>query len=316
MKKYFIFISCILIFGCSNEPDGIFVDTIGNNGIHAKLFTKAGNSNNPLIIVVPGSGGSFIPNEQLFGITMSGYDVLSIAYFGENKLPQNIELIPLEYLKKIILWSKNEFLNRKIVLLGISKGAEYSLAFASEFDLIDGLICYSPSSFILPNHVGLQKNELQKSSWSLNGEGIPFAELSPFNDKAGKITYKIYIYPIFDNKEQVDKSRIQVENIKCDVLLLSGKDDLVWPSFKMANSIKNQIEKNTQKYIIKHISYENCGHQFFWFDQNVPKKRAESQSMNLTGIKKHKFLYGGTNEGTINAMIDSRIEVLTFLKEI
>ena len=316
MKKYFFITWIILIIGCSSKPEGISTETIGANDISAKLISKANNSTRPLLIVVPGSGGSFIPSEKLFGLVLSGYDVLSIAYFGEKNLPKMIELIPLEYLQKVVLWSKSKFSGRKIVLLGISKGAEYSLAFASNFDLIDGLICYSPSSFILPNHIGLQDEGMQKSSWSLNGKELPFAELKSFNDKAGKIIYKKYIDLIFGNREQMMKSRIKVENIKCNLLLLSGKEDLVWPSSKMASMLKTEAEKSDEEYKVKQISYENCGHQFVWFDEKEPKTRTEYQSMNLTGIKKHKFLYGGTHEGTIRAMVNSRNEVISFLKDI
>ncbi|MEP0265365.1 acyl-CoA thioester hydrolase/BAAT C-terminal domain-containing protein [Dokdonia sp.] len=316
MKRSLVFLIYILISGCSDIPENIAVEKINQTNISARLISKSKNTSRPLVIVVPGSGGSYIPNKKLYGLVFSGYDVLSIAYFGESNLPQKIELIPLEYLKEVVLWSKKKFPERKIVLLGISKGAEYSLAFASNYDLIDGLICYSPSSFILPNHIGVQKKESQKSSWSLHGNEVPFARLSPFNDPAGKIVYKNYITPIFNNAEQIKKSRIQVENSMCHILLLSGEDDLVWPSYKMANLIKSEAEKNKQERILTHISYKDCGHQFVWFDQEVPQKRTEYQSMNLTGIKKHKFLYGGTQEGTINAMINSRIQVLRFLEKL
>lgn len=316
MKRPIVLILLILIFGCSSDPKGISIITISENNISAKLISNSENSNQPLVIVVPGSGGSYIPNKKLFGLVSDGYDVLSIAYFGEKNLPKKIELIPLEYLENVVHWSKIKFPKRKIVLLGISKGAEYCLTFASNFDLIDGLICYSPSSFSIPSHVGLKENQLQKSSWSLNGKELPFATLKTFNDKAGKIVYKKYIDPIFDNKKQLEESRIKVENINCNLLLLSGKDDLIWPASKMANLIIDKATKSEQDYILKHISYENCGHQFVWFSSENPEKRAEYQSMNLTGIKKHKFLYGGTADGTINAMVESRIQIINFLKKI
>lgn len=316
MKKYLLLIMYILISGCENVPEAISVDIINTTGIRVKLLSEEKNANRPLVIIVPGSGGSFIPNKKFYGLVTRGYDVLSIAYFGEKNLPKKIEHVPLEYLKNVVLWSKNKFPKRKIVLLGVSKGAEYSLTFASNFDLVDGLIGYSPSAFVLPNHIGLQKNEPQKSSWSLQGKELPFAPLKTFDDEAGTVIYKKYIDPVFNNKEQIENARIKVENIKCNVLLLSGKEDLVWPASQMASLMKGKMEHSNQDYIIKHISYENCGHQFLWFNEEIPEKRTEYQSMNLTGIKKHKFLYGGSHKGTINAMVNSRIEVLNFLKNI
>ncbi len=316
MLRYFIFlIGFLVVFSCNTSPKGITIEKVDDPNIYARLISKNDNANRPLVILVPGSGNSFIKNEILFGLVDHGYDMLSIAYKGVKKLPKKIEHVPLEYLEKIVLWSKSNFPNRKIVILGISKGAEYSLAFASHYDLIDGLICYTPSAFILPNHVELKQNEVQKSSWSFDGKEIPFATLKPFDDKAGKIVYKKYIDPIFENVKQIETSRIKVENIKCDLLLLTGKDDMVWPASKMADLIIDTIKNKGQNNLVKHVAYQNCGHQFVWFDDKVPSSAPQYQSLNLTGIKKHKFLFGGTKEGTTQAMINSRDEVFKFLEK-
>ncbi|WP_219007357.1 acyl-CoA thioester hydrolase/BAAT C-terminal domain-containing protein [Aquimarina litoralis] len=316
MRSLLIFISCALIFGCQDDITGIHIEKIESNEIHSKLITHKDNSNHILVVVIPGSGGSYLPDEHLFGLVQSGYDALSIAYVGERGLPNKIEQVSLEYLKKTIALVKKRFPERKIVLLGISKGAEYALTFASKYNIIDGIICYSPSCIVLPNHVGLKKNEPQKSSWTFNGKEIPFTELDFFNDEAGKITYNKYIKPVLDDVEELAESRIKVENIKCDLLLLSGENDLVWPATRMSNLIQSKIEEGDSNINVEHISYKNCGHQFVWFDKKAPENAPQYQSMNLTGIKKHKFLFGGTKESTINAMIDSRIKVIEFLKKI
>ena len=307
---------CLLILTCSKNPEGITVDTIDSDTIYSKLISKPENLERPLVIVIPGSGGNYMPDKYLFGLVESGYDVLSIAYVGKKKLPKAIELVPLEYLENVVLWSKNRFSKRKIVLLSISKGAEYALTFASHFNLVDGIICYSPSAFVLPNHVTLDKTELQKSSWTFEGKEIPFAALKPFDDKAGMLTYKKYIDPIFSDGKQLNKSRIKVEAIKCNLLLLTGEDDLVWPATKMAHVIQSEIEKSNSSISVNHISYKKCGHQFVWFDKKDPEYKPEYQSMNITGIKKHKFLFGGTKEATIKAMVNSRNAVLDFLNKV
>ena len=316
MKIFLLTILCVIILGCNNYPKGISINEIDSNEIYSKLISNSKNLERPIVVVVPGSGGSYMPDEHLFGLVQGGYDVLSIAYVGKQGLPKKIEHIPLEYLEKILLVTKERFPDRKIVLLGISKGAEYVLTFASKFNLADGIICYSPSSFILPNHVDLKKNEIQKSSWTLNGKEIPFAKLADFSDEAGMVTYKKYITPIFNDIEKLNKSRIKVENIKCDLLLLSGENDMVWPSTKMANLIQSKISESSSSINVTHKSYKDCGHQFIWFDKEKPKYAPEYQSMNLTGIKKHKFIFGGNTEATIKAMVDSKNRVITFLNNI
>ncbi len=315
-NSFLISLLCFVVFGCVQNPNGIEIQILDSNQIYSRLITSKNNVVRPLVIVVPGSGGSYLPDKRLYGLVTSGYDVLSIAYFGKRGLPSKIEHVPLEYLEKVVTTIRKKYSYEKIVLLGISKGAEYTLVFASHFDMVDGIICYSPSSFVLPNHVDLKENEAQKSSWTFNESEVPFAELEHFNDQAGKVVYKKYIKPILSDSIQLNKSRIRVENIKCNLLLLSGEDDLVWPSTEMSNLIKLKIEESDSPINVEHISYKNSGHQFFWFDDNRPEKAPQYQSMNLTGIKKHKFIFGGTEVPTINAMIDSKTRVLEFLSDI
>lgn len=317
MRYLLICMLFILTFGCSDIPEGIYIDnTIGSDEIYSRLIMNPKNATRPLVIVIPGSGGSYMPDKHFFGLVQDGYDVLSIAYFGKQGLPKNIEHIPLEYLEKVISIVKKKYTFRKMVLLGISKGAEYTLTFASYYHLVDGIICYSPSSFVLPNHVGLKENENQKSSWVFNDTEVPFAELRHFSDKAGIVTYKNYIQPILNDSIQLKKSRIKVENIRCNLLLLSGEDDLVWPSAQMGELIKSKIEESNSNINVEHISFKNCGHQFVWFDKKIPEHVPQYQSMNLTGIKKHKFIFGGNKEATIKAMVESKNKVIEFLKKI
>ena len=103
------------------------------------------------------------------------------------------------------------------------------------------------------------------------------------------VVYKKYIDPIFNDKKQLEKSLIQIQNIDCNILLLSGKEDLVWPASRMAALLESKIDTSAYKHTFTHIPYEGCGHQFTWFNEEPPKEKVAYQSTNLTGIKKHKF---------------------------
>ena len=310
-------LALLFLIGCSDSINKPVVTEILNNEFKVKLVRSANEDlSKAVILIVPGSGGGFIKDESLYGLAFEGHPLVSIAYFGEKQLPKQIEKIPLEYLDSIVKWGRKNFMNRKIVMIGISKGAEYSLLYESQYNCLDGLICYSPSSFVFPNHVKVKKGKIMQSSWTYKNEEVPFAELDQFSTPAGKVVYKDYIEPLFETELEKSKSLIKVENIKCPILLLSGEDDLVWPTTRMAKLMEKKILKDKPKSKFKHKSYPNCGHQFFWFNKERPTKITDSQSMRLTGIKKHRFLYGGTMEGTINAMVDSRLEVLKFLDEL
>ena len=305
-----VFIITILL-SCQKAALNIDVKAVEENGIVGEYLFQKENVQNPIIVVLSGSGKGLLHARELEGLVQEGYDVFSVAYQGQKLLPKRINRIPIEYVKKCIDWAqtKNEG-TRKIILLGISRGAELALLYASKFDNIDGLIGYSPSNIVLPDHVGVDDTMPLLSSWTYQGRDIPFANIRRFDDEAGKIRYKKYIDPILKKRVNSSEGFIDVSKIKCPTLLLSGKADLVWPSYEMSEMM---VEETERRNTIKSIGYENAGHQFLWFSKGEPTRVATSQSLRLTGIKKHRFLYGGTEEGTKKAMIESRKEVLKFI---
>ncbi len=314
-----ILLLAFAVFSCQSPlPSDLTITSIEEAGVYAQLMEKQGNEDKVLIVLVPGSRPGFIKQEALFGLVKSGYDVLSIAYFGYADLVPQLEAVPLEYLNNCIVWAQKRFPNRKIVLMGISKGAEYALSYASYFDRIDGLIAYSPSCLVIPNHVGVPENKAYHSSWTLEGEEIPFANIKRFDDPAGTLKYGKYIEPILADTAMLDQSIIKIERSTCPILLLSGKADSVWPAYQMSLILQNRAITEGQNQRIKHVAYENCGHQLFWWEDRVPQANevVTSQTMRLRPIKKHRFKFGGTNEGTQKGMLASRKAALDFLDQL
>lgn len=317
MMKLTQLLLLLLLIACKAEvPNGIEMQRIDEDGFKAKLLTKEGNHSEKVIIIVPGSGGGFIRDRAILGLVNQGYNVFSMVYFGESGLPKQIEQIPIEGIHKSIAWLKKEQEVKKIIVIGISKGAELSLLYASKFDDIDGLICYSPSNIILPNHVQIKKEKDFKSSWTYQGIEVPYAKLKLFKAPAGNVIYKSYIDPILKDEAELLKAEIEVEKIKCPLLLLSGKEDQVWPAYPMSKRMEKRIQAHASQTPINAIGYEDCGHQFLWFGTGEPQSVTTSQSLWLSGFKRHRFIYGGSIEGTKKAMKDSKIKVFEFIAKI
>jgi len=298
---------------CNQPPPDLNVLQVAEPGIEARLYSKPRNWQNPIVVVIPGSKPGHIKGKVLYDLVESGYDVYSIAYHGISHLPAQLEEIPVEYVHQCLQWlrQKPQTKGRKIVLMAISRGSELALIYGHHFGDIDGLICYAPSSMVLPNHVGYPHNQPYKSSWTLNDTALPFAPLARFKDPAGKITYRKYLEPWVSTTAS---GSIDVQGIDCPVLLLAGADDQVWPSAQMAQLIDGQIKAAQPDCWVRTVIYAEAGHQFIWFDQGYPDFTATSQSINLTGIKKHRFMFGGTEQGNKAAMVNSRKEVLDFLQ--
>ena len=84
------------------------------------------------------------------------------------------------------------------------------------------MIAYVPSAVVFQD---VSAYNPDKSSWSYKGEPLPFVPFVSFDYSE---LYKLSL----QNADTVKKVVIKVENIECPVLLLSGKEDTVWPSAK------------------------------------------------------------------------------------
>ena len=185
--------------------------------------------------------------------------VLSLAYFKEPGLPDNLELIPLEYFNAPINWLKSNYNFEKVVVVGISKGAELSLLLAAQNRAINGVVAYSPSSVVFEGFCAKQTDS--NSSWTITGVQVPFV---PFD--VNGITNMDDYYAIYKQSltqtELVERAVIKVEDINGPVLLFSGTDDKMWPSGIMAGMIINRLTSENFKFSFNNISYLGAGHVF------------------------------------------------------
>jgi hypothetical protein len=112
--------------------------------------------------------------------------------------------------------------------------------------------------------------------------------------------------PLFSHDLEVfgdtGNAEIPVENIHGPVLLLSGKDDQIWPSSLMAARVLERLRRHTHPYADQSVSYEAVGH---WIPCEYLPTAGERQKM--------KLMIGGTPEGTAAALADSWPKILNFL---
>ncbi len=277
------------------------------NKIVANFYKHKTNNQRPTIILLAGSGGNFQHQKSAY-IASKGYNVLDLKYFGAKNLPEQLEDIPLEYLHNTINWLKIQpkVDSSKIALIGRSKGAEYALLYASKYNDINALVSEVGSS------VTWSSKRYFKSSWKYEDISIPRARgglteaIRYLKSSKGKAQSQLpYMLSAFKNIKRIEESVIKVENIKCPILLLSGEDDLQWPSKMMSNQIKVRAEQYKFKYEINHYSYENAGHQF----DELPF----IPQIDFSNIRTWKS--GGNFQGNALASIDSWNRIFVFLNK-
>jgi hypothetical protein len=240
---------------------------------------------------IGGSEGGLPNYYNVVQFTKLGYPCFVVGYFGTKSTPDRLEMIPLEYFEEAIKTFKSqpEVRDKKIVVYGGSKGGELALLLASRYKQIQGVIAAVPSSVVFQGIGGRRV-----SSWSYKGEQISFVPYAPFD--FSKIINSQYVELYRLSLEQTDAVRdalIRVENINGPILLLSGKEDKMWPSGPMADMIIKRLDERKFPFWYIHITYENAGHSF----------------------NEHSTL-GGTAEDNKQAGIDSEQRIFDFLERL
>ena len=299
--KYYKDVTNISLY--PTDIDGVDVTYVDEGRMQGFRFVPKKKSHKGLVICYGGSEGS--PNfESAKRLAEEGYETLALFMFGMKNQEQTLRKIPLEQFEDVINYiNKNIKDNKPISILAASKGAEYALNLASKYPEIDNLILISPSSY---NFAGLDFKDYG-SSWTYKGKELPYIDIkkSSFNSFLKNIigpaiikspisfkdTYKSAIEKDSSSQEKL----IPVKNIKANILMIVGEDDLMWDSLSMANKIKDQ-NPNAKIY-----SYKEAGHIF-----------AGNGILNLGKIR---VATGGKIEGNEKARSESRKTIDAFLKE-
>ena len=292
------------------------------------VFSPQGQSNGnsclPAVIVLPGSDGG-IPELIAEQIATRGYTTLALGYFGLEGLPPLLENIPLEYFKKPIEWMRKQCKKKSLVILGYSRGAELALLLATIYpDLIDGLIGVSPSSLVVG---GFPHPNIP--AWLLNNQPVaPYLQgimnsnddleesrelelackaVIAFHENTESDPYDVV--DLFDLRNESDEeaaSEIAVEKMKCPLLLLSGEEDKIWPSYKYGKWILERLDEQNSTIKRQHICFPKAGHGLL-----APYKGSIYHP-----IGKFWCRLGGTPEGNALASKKSWEAIFQFLDQL
>lgn len=285
------------------DIDGVDVTYVDEGGMQGFRFVPKEKSHKGLVICFGGSEGS--PNfENAKILAKEGYETFALFMFGMKNQAQTLTKIPLEQFEDVINYiNKNIKDNKPISVLGASKGAEYALNLANKYPEIDNLILISPSSY---NFAGLDFKDYG-SSWTYKGEQLPYIDIKQSSFSSflkniivptiikSPISYKETYESAIEQDSSSQEKLISVKNVKANILLIAGEDDLMWDSFAMAKKIKDQNPH------AKIYSYKGAGHIF-----------AGNGILNLGRIR---IATGGTIEGNDKAKSESRKAIDAFLKE-
>ncbi|MFI6673945.1 acyl-CoA thioester hydrolase/BAAT C-terminal domain-containing protein [Kribbella sp. NPDC050470] len=188
------------------------------------------------VLLLHGSSGT--PDlERARILEAEGYDVHAPRWFDATISEIPLESFPLDELKQR---------NDRIVVMGVSRGAEAALLLGALDEHVDAVIALAPTAYVWAwNDAGHQT-----SAWTWQGEPLPFVPLDltwqPDDDPPSFTPWYRQSLKKYDGHA----ARIPVERIRGEVLLVAGGDDRVWPSVQFAEQISLAREARPTRTVV------------------------------------------------------------------
>jgi dienelactone hydrolase len=109
--------------------------------------------------------------------------------------------------------------------------------------------------------------------------------------------------------DAVERATIPVEKTRGPILLISGKDDQLWPSAALADIAIRRLEQRGFPFPFRHLSYEGAGHGIY-----IPYSPT-TQIAYVHPVDGVHYTGGGTPRSNAEAGVDAWRHVLAFLEE-
>ncbi len=306
--------TALLLLGCNDPgyPDNVIVERIDTSQLQGLLITPKHNKEThtqslTTAIVLGGSeGGYYAASQTAVLLAQKGIAALVVGYFGLEKLPPMLKEIPIENVDAAISYidskpklSRNRC--QQIPVVGSSRGAELALLLGAHNDQYAPIIALSPSS-----HVWGAMGDLNAAAWTYNGNSIPFVPRHSKPDYSADIFIGVDYFRQDLSHPDAASKQIDAGNIKGQVLLLAGEDDMLWPSAEMAAVLQKDIASHGVSSRVNTIIYPDAGHVI-----------SPGMGSNLTQFKNENgqvVKLGGTPEGNAFAQSDTLQRMVSLIK--
>jgi uncharacterized protein len=287
-------------------PDGVTAVDLRTNGLYGTLFMPAGRDKRPALLLIGGSeGGLDTISQMATSFAAEGFATLALAYWQAPGLPQTLENIPLEYFDRAVAWLQKHprVAGGSIGMLGWSRGSEAALLTAVRNPQIRAVIGVAPSGVVWPG-LNFRDYTAPKPAWTARGKPLQALTIDTTGYSQGKPLAELFASN-FPQLDQHPEAVIPAERIRGGVLLISGGNDLIWPSTRFADRIGARLQSSGFRHEYIHLNYPAAGHAVFVGAPNSPMARSMGGS---------ESYLGGTRQANAAAWAESWPQVLKFLR--
>lgn len=238
---------------------------VNTDGLVASFMQPNTPGPQPALVILGGSeGGTALVRTLAQPFAAQGYAVLALSYFGAPGLPSTAENIPLEYFDRAVAWLKKQpgVDGSRIGIYGVSKGGEAALLVGSRTEQLRA-VAAGVGTHLVWQGITYVPGAAPQSTWSLNGKGITYMPYDPnvrfdFNRYIESIN-ALYSGALAQDHLHPD-AHIPVEQINGPIMLISGKEDALWPSSDMSERVVARLAQKKFKFSVQHLSYPDAGH--------------------------------------------------------
>ena len=217
------------------------------------------------VLSLTGSGGG-VENSWAPLLASHGIPVLSAATFAWPGRPELMQHIDLAYFEQAALWMRQHFGVQQIAVQGGSRGGELTLVLAAwRPDLFCGGVAMVPFHNVVAGFDHL-RNVHEQPSWVLNGQALPYADVRLTLDgpDAAHTPDGLAVAPDYLRDAASDEADalcgIPVERCSGRLLLLSGREDAMWPSAYGGDRVIDRLRRHGLAHRAEHLAFENVGH--------------------------------------------------------
>lgn len=207
--------------------------TIAHANIH---WARTQESNGTGALVLAGSSGR-LDRGRADMIASRGVTALALRWFGGDAQPVAPCEIPLETFTEAIDILAREC--ERIVLIGLSYGAEAALLTATVDDRVDAVVALAPTDVAWEGQHD-HDDDPRRSKWTFKGQPVAFLPLDrawkPPSTRPALVEFYVHSRELAGS-DTVEAATIPVEAFRGELILVAGGDDKVWPSTQAARNL-------------------------------------------------------------------------------
>ncbi len=206
---------------------------IAESNIH---WARAEEAHGTGVVVLAGSSGRMDVGRADM-LASHGVTALALRWFGGAAQPAVPCEIPLETFTEAIDLLAGEC--ERVVLMGLSYGAEAALLTASLDSRVDAVVALAPTDVAWEGQRE-HDDDPPRSKWTHEGQPVPFVPLDRAWRSPSAVPAFVDLYEHsreLAGREAVEAATIPVEKFRGELLLVAGGDDKVWPSAQAAKNI-------------------------------------------------------------------------------